>query len=126
MARKLDCVNVFDSGEKCPTLPIVEGDGVARAAVWPGVGAEMRSIHRINLHAGAYTIEMSHPMEAVYYIIKGHGIVQDASSPQVQPLIEGSMIFIEPNTRYAIRANDGGLEIMGGPCPPDPSLYTHL
>lgn len=126
MARKLDCVNVFDSGAMCPALPIVEGDGIARAAVWPGVGAEMRSIHRINLYAGASTIEMSHPMEAVYYIIKGNGIVKDATNPQEQALIEGSMIFIEPNTRYAITANDDGLEIMGGPCPPDPLLYTHL
>ncbi len=126
MTQKLDRVCVFDSGDDCPALPIVAGGGVARAAVWPGVGAKMRSMHRISLAPGSRTIELSHPMEAVYYILSGAGVVQDAAVGDDQSLIEGSMIFVEPNTRYAIQAGDNGLEVMGGPCPPDPSLYAHL
>jgi mannose-6-phosphate isomerase-like protein (cupin superfamily) len=65
-------------------------------------------------------------MEAVYYIIEGSGSVSDPSAVTDEDLIEGSMIFVEPNTPYVIRAGIGGIELMGGPCPPDPALYAHL
>ena len=126
MTEKLDRVCVFGLEADSPELPIVEGAGSAHAIVWPGVGAEIRSIHRISLGGGARTTEMNHPMEAVYYIIEGSGSVGEPSEPGGEPLVEGSMIFVEPNTAYVIRANDGGIELMGGPCPPDPALYAHL
>lgn len=126
MTEKLDRVCVFGREDSSPELPIVDGDGGAHAIVWPGVGAEIRSIHRISLGAGSQTKEMSHPMEAVYYIIEGSGSVSDPTVATDEALIEGSMIFVEPNTSYVIRAGDGGIEVMGGPCPPDPALYAHL
>ena len=126
MAEKLNRVSVFGVEEDSPELAIVDGEGSARAILWPGVGAEIRSMHRISLGAGAQTKEMNHPMETVYYIIEGSGIVSDPSASTDEPLIEGSMIFVEPNTPYVIRADNGGIEIMGGPCPPDPALYAHL
>lgn len=126
MAEKLDRVSVFGLEVDSPELPIVEGTGTAHAIVWPGVGAQIRSIHRISLGVGARTKEMSHPMEAVYYIIEGSGSVGDPSTSSDDELVEGSMIFVEPHTTYSIRAGDGGIEIMGGPCPPDPALYAHL
>ena len=126
MTEKLDRVSVFGLEADSPELPIVDGAGSAHAIVWPGVGAEIRSIHRISLGSGARTTEMSHPMEAVYYIIEGSGSVGDPSASTNDALVEGSMIFVEPNTAYVISAGDGGIEIMGGPCPPDPALYAHL
>ena len=126
MAEKLDRVCVFGLEETSPQLPIVDGKGVAHAIVWPGVGAEIRSINRISLGAGAQTKQMNHPMEAVYYIIEGSGSVSDPSVATDEDLIEGSMIFVEPNTPYVIRAGASGIEVMGGPCPPDPALYAHL
>ncbi len=126
MAEKLDRVCVFGLEPNSPGLPIVEGTGSAHAIVWPGVGAEIRSIHRISLGARARTTELHHPMEAVYYIIEGSGHVSDTDAASAGALIEGSMIFVEPDTSYVIEAGDDGLEVMGGPCPPDPALYANL
>lgn len=119
-------VQILDTGQDCPTLPIVEGEGEARAVVWPGMGASMRSMHRVSLGSGSRTVELTHPMEAVYYVISGSAEALDASDGSRHPLVEGSYAHVEPGTPYAIVAGEQGAELMGGPCPPDPALYEHL
>ncbi len=42
-----DTVRVLGFGADCPRLDIIENDGSAVAGVWPGVGASMRSMHRM-------------------------------------------------------------------------------
>ena len=117
--REIQVLSVADG----PELAIVDGDGLARAVVWPGVGATLRSIHTISLGADARTIELSHPAEAVYYVMSGTGTAIDTTINEVQELRTGSMVHIEPGTRYILSAADGGLELVGGPSPPDPRLY---
>jgi quercetin dioxygenase-like cupin family protein len=117
-------VRVLDAGEACPALPLVDGEGVARAVIWPGIGAELRSMHRIRLAPGARTIPLRHPMEAVYYVMRGTGAVVDPDDPQPRPLVEGAMIHVEPGTAYVLEAGAQGIEILGGPCPADPTLYA--
>ncbi len=117
-------VRVLDSGPSCPELPLVEGGGVARAVVRPEVGAEKRSMNLIRLKAAARTMTLSHPMEAVYYVMSGAGSVVDPADLAAQPLVVGSMVHIEPDTRYAFIAGPHGMEIIGGPCPADPALYA--
>jgi quercetin dioxygenase-like cupin family protein len=121
-----DRVVVLDADEKCPRLPLVSGEGEAFAVVWPGVGANMRSMHRIRLRAGSATVRMRHPMEAVYYVIAGEGAVRDADNGTSDPVVEGSMIHIEPGTAYVCVAGGAGMELIGGPCPADPELYRGL
>jgi quercetin dioxygenase-like cupin family protein len=106
-----------------PALPMVAGEGTARAIAWPGVGAQLRSMQRIDLAAGSRTISLKHPMEAVYYVLQGDGVVQGPEDGSSNPLIEGSMIHIEPSTAYVFEAGSDGIGLLGGPCPPDPSLY---
>jgi hypothetical protein len=36
------------------------------------------------------------------------------------------MFLIDPGTPYAIHADGGRVELVGGPSPPDPSLYEGL
>ena len=91
-------VRVLDAGDACPALPLVDGEGVARAVIWPGIGAELRSMHRIRLAAGARTTPQRHSMEAVYYVMSGGGAVRDPDQPQRQPLVEGAMVHVEPGT----------------------------
>jgi len=119
-------VRVLDAGDACPALPLVDGDGVARAVVWPGVGAQLRSMHRIRLAPGARTVPLRHPTEAVYYVISGAGMVQDPEDPTSRPLAEGAMVHVEPGTAYVLAAGREGIEILGGPCPADPALYAGL
>lgn len=119
-------VQILQDDAACPALPIVEGEGLARAVVWPGVGAHLRSMHRISLGPGARTVRMQHPMEAVYFIMKGRGAAVDDGTQTSSALVTGSMALIEPGTPYSFSAGDESVEIVGGPCPADPAMYVHL
>lgn len=119
-------VRVLSADDACPSLPIIDGAGSARAVVWPGSGAEHRSMHLISLPAGGSTIPMRHQMEAVYYVIRGNGVVVDTDDGSESPLVEGSMVHVEPGTGYRLSAADTAIELLGGPCPPDPALYENL
>jgi quercetin dioxygenase-like cupin family protein len=112
--------------EEGPELDIVEGDGRAHAVIWPGMGAQLRSIHRIELAAGARTIAMRHPHDAVYAVVDGRGEALDVDDGEAQPLRAGSMAHIDAGTTYVLAAGEEGIALVGGPCPADPALYEGL
>lgn len=68
--------------------------------VWPGAGAQFRSMHRISLRHGARTVRLLHAMEAVYYVLDGSSVVVDLTNPSNQELVCGSMIHVELGTPY--------------------------
>ena len=108
-------------------LPLVDGPaGEVRAVVWPGMAARHRSMHYVALPAGARTLPHGHPAsEAVYYIVSGHGTVEDLDLGSQHAVGPGSFVLITPRTCYRIAAAaDSGLVCVGGPCPPDPLLYA--
>lgn len=113
-------------GSDGPELAIVDGDGSAKAIVWPGMGAEARSLHHLWLRRGARTVELSHPGDAVYYVIAGDGAVADRSADERQPVRSGSMFHIDGGTAYVVEAGADGIELVGGPAPVDPALYDGL
>jgi hypothetical protein len=121
-----DRVQILDAGAGCPELALVDGDGSARAVVWPGMGATHRSLHRITLGVGARTVEQRHPMEAVYYVIAGSAAAVDPSDGSRQELVLGSFVHVDPATRYVFEAGPSGVDLVGGPCPPDPALYEGM
>jgi quercetin dioxygenase-like cupin family protein len=106
-----------------PDVLVLDGAGSAHAVVWPGMGAELRSMHRISMPAGARTLALRHPGEAVYYVIEGGGEAVDRDAGTRESLIEGSMIHIDGGTAYELVAGDAGIELVGGPAPCDPALY---
>jgi mannose-6-phosphate isomerase-like protein (cupin superfamily) len=97
-------------------LEIVEHGGTAEAIAWPGTGSHVRAMHRIELAAGGRTIELRHASEAVYFVVDGSGSIGD------EPLVRYNMIYVPRRTPYRFEA-DGRLLLVGGPCPPDNSLY---
>ena len=115
-----DRVKVLDA-DSGPGVDLVAEGGSARAVVWPGVGAELRSMQRISLGPSGRTRCLRHPGEAVYYVISGSGSVRDETA--TEGLVEGSMIHVEPGTEYEVAAGPDGIELVGGPCPADPALY---
>jgi quercetin dioxygenase-like cupin family protein len=117
-----DAIQVLPLDEGRP-LAIVEGDGSAHAVVWPGMGAQLRSIHRIDLSAGARTVPMRHPHEAVYYVMEGAGEALDADSGASEAVRRGSMVHVDPGTTYVLSAGADGMSLVGGPSPPDHGLY---
>jgi quercetin dioxygenase-like cupin family protein len=112
--------------EQGPALDIVDGEGRAHAVIWPGMGAQLRSLHQIELAAGAGTIAMRHPSEAVYYVIEGSGEALDLDDGGAQPLRPGSMAHVDVGTAYRFAAGAEGMSLIGGPSPPDPALYEGL
>lgn len=83
-------------------------------------------MHRITLHPSARTVPLVHPMEAVYYVMSGTASLLDDEAGTTDEAVTGSMIFVEPGTTYVIAADRETVEVLGGPCPPDPELYRHL
>lgn len=122
MSERLREVVVVDS-EGGPELPIVLGQGRAWATVWPGMGARLRSMHRVSLGPGARTVEMTHVSDAVYYVISGHGETLDREAGTSHTLVTGSMFHVDVGTPYEVIAGEKGIELVGGPSPADPSLY---
>ena len=116
-------VQVVRGSENSVSLPLVASGGEAVAVVWPGVGSKHRSLHRVLLQPGGYTVDLRHPSESVYYVRSGSATVVDADSGEQQPLVEGSMVHVDPSTAHRFEAGASGAEIVGGPCPPDPSIY---
>lgn len=113
---------VRGSGAAVP-LPLVASGGEAVAVVWPGVGSKHRSMHRLLLQSGGCTVDLRHPSESVYYVRSGSATVVDADSGGQQSLVEGSIVHVDPSTAHRFEAGADGAEIVGGPCPPDPSIY---
>ena len=114
---------VVASADEGPELAIVAGAGSAHAVIWPGMGAELRSMHRISLAGDSRTMEMTHPSDAVYYVISGGGEAVDRATGERGELTRGSMVHVDGGTPYELVAGAQGMELIGGPCPADPSLY---
>jgi quercetin dioxygenase-like cupin family protein len=110
-------------GPEGPDIELVEGQGSARALVWPGVGAAFRSMHLISLGPGARTRRQRHADEAVYYVLGGGGSVGAPGAEASEELEEGSMVHVGPGAAYVFEASSDGLELIGGPSPPDAGLY---
>jgi quercetin dioxygenase-like cupin family protein len=120
-----DQIQILSAAEG-PGLAIVEGPGHAHAVVWPGMGATLRSIHIISLESRARTIELSHPSEAVYYVAGGSGEAIDVVTGARETLRRGSMVHVDPGTTYVLAADEEGMRLVGGPSPPDLSLYERV
>ncbi|HZQ63948.1 MAG TPA: cupin domain-containing protein [Gaiellaceae bacterium] len=99
-------------------LDLVERNGSAVALAWPGTGSRFRAMHRIVLEAGGATTELRHASEAVYFVAAGSAKVN------VEPIACHSMIYVPRGVVYRFES-DAGATIVGGPCPPDLSLYGH-
>ncbi len=97
----------------------------ARALVWPGMGSIYRSMHHLVIPGSCMTDELVHAnAEAAYFIVQGSGRVTDTGSGEPFALRSGKMVHLDAGTRYRFEADDGEpMIVIGGPCPPDPSLY---
>ena len=101
-------------------LSLTDGAGEARAVVGPHTGAEHRTMVVLRLRTGSSTVELCHPGEAVWYVVRGTGVARGGEGDSVE-LDEGTMVHVEPGAAYTIEAAEA-LELVGGPSPPDPRL----
>ncbi len=119
-------VRVIDSAHCCPEIPVVQGEGNVKVVLWPGNGAEFRSFQLLKLEKGAQTIPLSHVSDCVYYVMGGQGRIVDLSNEQSLKLTEGAMVHIDSGDSYCLKADSSGFTVLGGPCPPDETLYANL
>jgi quercetin dioxygenase-like cupin family protein len=104
-------------------IDILAGPGEARAVVGPHMGARHRTMCVAVLEPESATMQLSHPGEAVWYVVEGAGeaIPEDEQALALEP---GAMVHIGPGARYRLRAaRDSSLHLVGGPSPPDPVLH---
>ena len=88
------------------------------------MGARLRSMHRISLGADARTIELSHPGEAVYYVIDGDGSVLDADAGERHRADRGLDGARRRRARaYALAAGGDGHGARRRAVPGGPALY---
>jgi quercetin dioxygenase-like cupin family protein len=102
-----------------------EGGGEAFVVVGPHTGAEYRTMALVRLGGGAATATMTHPDEAAWYVVGGSGVARPEVGEELE-LDEGSMVHVEPGAAYALVAGPEGLEVVGGPSPPDPDFGTDV
>lgn len=103
----------------------IAGCGEFRAVVWPGMGAQHRSLHYMRLEPGETTPTWRHPGEAVYYVVLGSGWFEDQNAGRRHEVHAGLIVHVEAGTSYAVTAREP-LTCVGGPCPPDPRLYAEV
>jgi mannose-6-phosphate isomerase-like protein (cupin superfamily) len=103
-------------------VDLVETGGRAFAVAWPGMGSRHRTMHRIELDAGGRLVPLAHESEAVYFVAEGEGILHDLNAAVERPLSARTMVYVPRRTGYRIEAAAPML-VLGGPCPPDESLY---
>jgi mannose-6-phosphate isomerase-like protein (cupin superfamily) len=121
-----ESIQVIDSVHS-QEIPIVDGIGNAKVVVWPGTGARHRTFQMINLGENSKTVQLCHPeSDAAYYVLKGQGSVFDIGTGEAQELGEGGMVHIDAKDRYQFVASASGMDLLGGPCPADISLYAGL
>jgi mannose-6-phosphate isomerase-like protein (cupin superfamily) len=119
-------VRVIDSAVGCPEIPIVEGEGNAKVVLSPHNGATFRTFQLVSLKENARTIGLIHASDCVYYVIEGKGSIVDTAAGSRLDLAEGHMVHIDAGDSYRIEAGYNGIKVIGGPCPPDDSLYSGI
>lgn len=106
-------------------LDLTAGAGEAYVVVGPHSGATYRTMAVVRLPAAAETVTLTHPGEAVWYVVRGAGVVRPEQGEELE-LDEGAMVHVEPGAAYSLAAGDDGLEVLGGPAPPDPDLGSDV
>jgi quercetin dioxygenase-like cupin family protein len=102
---------------------------VARAVIWPGMGASGGVMHYVRYQAGGTSVQHQHPhSEDIGYIIEGEGYIfewKDGKQVAKHAFRAGNMLYVEPGTVHSHEATTD-LVMVGGPCPPDDAFYRNL
>jgi quercetin dioxygenase-like cupin family protein len=103
-------------------IDLLAGPGAGHVVVGPHMGAQHRTMCRLELEPGSATRTLRHPSEAVWYVVSGHGeALREGADPL--PLEPGAMVHVAPAATYTLRAADAAeLVVVGGPSPPDAAL----
>jgi N-carbamoylputrescine amidase len=105
-----------------PDLGLVPA-GSWREIVGPSRGALRRSFYDVTIEAGGVGRALTHPGEAVYYVVDGPVtlVEQVAGGALRSSLDAGSMVHVPAGSVYSFESQGGG-RLVGGPSPVDPEI----
>jgi len=105
-------------------IPLIKG-GMAKAIIWPGMGAKFASMHYVEMKPGEENILHMHEYsEDVFYVVQGRGVVVDGNTGKEYPFEKGNFVYVEPGTIHAVKSfGPENFISVGGPAPPDTDLY---
>ncbi|MET7333749.1 cupin domain-containing protein [Nonomuraea sp. NPDC005650] len=115
-------LRVVSPGHWGPDLGLVRG-GSWREIVGAGIDARCRGLYAVDIDPGGSTALLSHPGEAVYYVLEGTVSVTErlAGRTADHELGAGAMVHVRPRATYTIASREGA-RLVGGPSPVDPGL----
>jgi mannose-6-phosphate isomerase-like protein (cupin superfamily) len=100
--------------------------GSPASLVSPTGSAGSRTVHHIDLTAGGSTVVLRQQDDTVYYVQDGSGSIADPETGTMDPLFEGSMIFIDAGTAHQFIAALNGMVLLGGPRLAEPYLQASI
>jgi len=120
-------IKILKADKDFVEIPLVKG-GTAKAIIWPGMGAKHGSMHYIVMKPGEENIMHKHKeSEDMFYIVQGSGVVVDGDTEEEHPFEKGDFVFVEPNTKHAVKSLGPEDYIsVGGPSPADIEVYRKL
>jgi quercetin dioxygenase-like cupin family protein len=130
-ARNLMAIKVLHVDRDYVEIPgALEAGSMARAVVWPGMGASRGVMHYVRYEKGGHvSVRHQHPYsEDIAYVIEGEGYVIEWENDEElsrHALGPGSVMFVEPGTMHSQIATTP-LTLVGGPSPPDLEFYKQL
>lgn len=114
-------VVVIPAGTYAADLEIVSEGGSFREIVGASCGATERSLYEVVLNPRALVEPLTHPGDAVYYVVSGVATVSDFNTGEGRDLVDGAMVHVAGNSTYQLSSATGA-RLVGGPSPVDPGL----
>lgn len=118
----------LDVNKDYKELSILDGKGVARAIIYPGMGAKYASLNYFVMKPGSKNTAHVHARsEDVIYVIQGQGIIKETETGNELRFKKGDILFI-PEGVYHQVIPDGDEDYIGigGPQPVDDSIFKDL
>lgn len=97
-----------------------------RFVVWPGVGAELLTMHYLVITPGESFENHRHPHSAdIISVIQGEGVLITDGEEHV--IRRGDVVYVPPGVDHGMR-NDGTetLVSVDSQAPPDPVIYSRI
>ncbi len=118
-------IKILDPEVDYVELPLVEGgEGVAKAIIWPGMGAKYGSMNYFVMPPGEKNVLHSHKEEEdMFYVVQGSGYILDGDKNK-HTFKKGDFVYVTPGEPHAV-VSEGPEDFIsvGGPTPPDEELY---
>jgi quercetin dioxygenase-like cupin family protein len=114
-------VMVVPAGVYAAEFDIVSEGGTYREMVGSACGATERSLYEVVLPPSGRVQPLTHPGDAVYYVVSGTATVTGFNADESSELTPGAMVHVAGGSTYQLSSTDGA-RLVGGPSPVDPGL----